>query len=118
MKITPLEIRQKIFEKKLRGYDKDEVQAFLVTMSQEWERVLDEVKELKIKLQSSEKEGQKLREVENSLFKTLKTAEDAGANVVEQANRAADLHLRETQWKAEAMINEAKNSAKTIIDDS
>ncbi|MEY4931055.1 MAG: DivIVA protein, partial [Bacteroidota bacterium] len=27
MKITPLEIRQKAFEKVLRGYDKDEVNA-------------------------------------------------------------------------------------------
>lgn len=85
MKVTPLEIRQKGFEKKLRGYDKDEVNAFLLSLSQEWERVLDESKELKIKLETSEREVQKLREVENSLFKTLKTAEDTGANVVEQA---------------------------------
>ncbi|MFM8349305.1 MAG: DivIVA domain-containing protein, partial [Bacteroidota bacterium] len=28
MKITPLDIRQKTFEKNLRGYDKDEVSAF------------------------------------------------------------------------------------------
>ena len=47
MKITPIEIRQKVFEKKLRGYDKDEVQAFLQSLSNEWERVLDENKEYK-----------------------------------------------------------------------
>ncbi|MEL7006752.1 MAG: DivIVA domain-containing protein, partial [Bacteroidota bacterium] len=29
MKITPIEVRQKVFEKKLMGYDKDEVNAFL-----------------------------------------------------------------------------------------
>jgi len=45
MKITPLEIRQKDFEKKMRGYDKDEVNAFLQSLSQEWERTLDETKE-------------------------------------------------------------------------
>jgi cell division initiation protein len=56
MRITPLEIRQKNFEKKLRGYDKDEVNAFLQTMSAEWERMVDENKELKIKLDQSEKE--------------------------------------------------------------
>ena len=50
MKITPLEIRQKTFEKKLRGFDKDEVNAFLLSMSNEWERILDENKELRIKL--------------------------------------------------------------------
>ena len=71
MKITPIEIRQKQFEKKLRGYDKDEVNAFLLSLSQEWEKVMDELKELKIKLEASQKEVDKLREVESSLFKTL-----------------------------------------------
>ena len=118
MKITPLEIRQKDFEKKLRGYDKEEVQAFLQSLSHEWERMLDEVKEYKIKLEYAEREVQKLREVETSLFKTLKTAEDTGANLVDQANKAADLHMRETQMKAEAILNESKNKAKAVIENA
>lgn len=118
MKITPLEIRQKNFEKKLRGYDKDEVSAFLLSLSNEWERVLDENKEYKIKLDQAEKEVQKLREVESSLFKTLKTAEDTGANLIDQANKAAELHLKETQMNAEAMMSEAKSKAKALIEKS
>jgi cell division initiation protein len=78
MRITPLEIRQKTFEKNFRGYEKDEVNAFLLTLSQEWERMQDENKELRIKLEATEREVQKLREVESSLYKTLKTAEDTG----------------------------------------
>ena len=116
MKITPLEIRQKAFEKALRGYDKDEVNAFLLSLSQEWERALDEAKELRIKYETSEREVSKLREVENSLYKTLKTAEDTGANVIGQANKAAELHMRETQLKAEGMLNEAKVKAKDTIE--
>ena len=116
MKITPIEIRQKVFEKKLRGFDKDEVTAFLQSLSNEWERVLDENKEYKIKLDQAEKEVQKLREVENSLFKTLKTAEDTGANLVEQANKAAELHLKETQMNAEALMRESKSKASAIIE--
>jgi cell division initiation protein len=116
MKITPLEIRQKAFEKALRGYDKEEVNAFLLSLSQEWERALDEAKELRIKYETSEREVSKLREVENSLYKTLKTAEDTGANVIGQANKAAELHMRETQLKAEGMLNEAKVKAKDTIE--
>ncbi len=118
MKITPLEIRQKSFEKKLRGYDKDEVAAFLVSLSNEWERIQDDNKELRIKLAQADKEVQKLREVESSLFKTLKTAEDTGANLVDQANKAAELHLKETQMNADAMMGEAKSKAKNIIEKS
>lgn len=118
MKVTPLDIRQKSFEKVLRGYDKDEVTAFLLSLSQEWERVQDETKEIRIKLEATEREVTKLREVESSLYKTLKTAEDTGANVIEQANKAAELHLKEVQLKAEALLNEAKTKAKDTIEQS
>jgi len=118
MKITPLEIRQKTFEKKLRGYDKDEVSAFLLSLSQEWERLNDENKEQKIKLTTSEREVEKLREVENSLFKTLKTAEDTSANMIEQANKTAELHLRETQMTADALLNEAKTKARNMLEEA
>lgn len=118
MRVTPLEIRQKSFEKHFRGYDRDEVNAFLLTLSQEWEKIVDENKELRIKLESAEREVSKLREVEGSLYKTLKTAEDTGANVIEQARQAAELHLRESQLRAEAMLNEAKTKAKDTIDES
>ncbi|MEP1093570.1 MAG: DivIVA domain-containing protein [Cyclobacteriaceae bacterium] len=116
MKITPLEIRQKDFEKKLRGYDKDEVTAFLLSLSNEWERVLDENKELTLKLKHAEKEVSKLREVESSLYKTLKTAEDTGANLIDQSNKAADLHMKETQMRAEGLMNEAKSKAKAMME--
>jgi len=118
MKITPIEIRQKTFEKVFRGYDKEEVAAFLQILSEEWIKSNDEKKELEIKLESAEKEIAKLREVETSLYKTLKTAEDTGANMIEQANKAAELQLKETQIKAENMVHKAKAQAKMIIDNS
>ncbi len=118
MRITPLEIRQKSFEKKLRGYDKDEVNAFLTSLSNEWERIVDENKEYRIKLEQSEKEVKKLREVESSLYKTLKTAEDTGANLIDQANRAAELHLKEAEMNAQGVLNESKSKAKAIIENS
>ena len=118
MKITPLEIRQRTFEKHFRGYDKDEVNGFLLTLSQEWERIQDENKELRIKLESTEREIMKLREVESSLYKTLKTAEDTGANVIEQARQTAELHLKESQLKSDALMNEAKRKAKDSVDEA
>jgi cell division initiation protein len=118
MKITPLEIRQKTFEKAFRGLDKDEVDAFLTTLSTEWEKLMDENKEYRIKLESSEREVQKLREVENSLFKTLKTAEDTGANMIDQATKTAQLHMRETEMKAEGIMNESKSKAKNMLEEA
>jgi len=115
MKITPLEIRQKDFEKNFRGYDKDDVNAFLQTLSQEWERILEENKEMRYKLDASQKEVEKLREVESSLFKTLKTAEDTGANMVDQAKKTSELKIREATLEADKIVSEAKGTSKEII---
>lgn len=118
MKITPLEIRQKAFERTLRGYDKDEVNAFLLNLSQEWERMQDEVKDMKSKFEHAEREVVKLREVENTLYRTLKTAEDTGANVIDQANKTAALLLKESQVKTDSMMSDAKTKAKDIIEEA
>ena len=118
MKITPLEIRQKTFEKAFRGLDKDEVYAFLMTLSQQWEKLLDENKDLRMKLDASHRETQKLREVESSLYKTLKTAEDTGSSIVEQANKAAELRGREAELKANELLNQARNQARQVLEEA
>ncbi|MBC7487027.1 MAG: DivIVA domain-containing protein [Cytophagaceae bacterium] len=118
MKITPLEIRQKDFEKTFRGYDKEEVDAFLQALSQEWERANDEIKDLRKRLEHSEQEASRLREVEHSLFRTLKTAEDTGASLVEQANKSAELHVREAQMNSEAILNESRSKARAMVEEA
>lgn len=118
MKITPLEIRQKEFQKAFRGIDKDEVSAFLLSLSQEWERALDENKELRIRIENTERELAKLREVEDSLFKTLKTAEDTGANMIEQTKKETELQLKAARMQADEILNEARTKAKTMIENA
>lgn len=118
MNITPLEIRQKAFETHFRGYDKDEVDAFLLSLSQEWENLNTKLRDQQIRMESTEKELNKLREVESSLFKTLKTAEATSNNMIEQANKSAELQMRETMMNAEALINDARVLAKDMIDEA
>jgi len=113
MKITPVEIRQKTFTKKtLGGIDKEEVAAYLDSLSALWEKILEENKELRIRLESSEKEATKLREVENSLFRTLKAAEETSVALTEQASREAELMIKEAQWKAKTTIEDAEEEAR------
>ncbi|MBT9391684.1 DivIVA domain-containing protein [Hymenobacter sp. NST-14] len=118
MKITALDIRQKTFEKAFRGLDKDEVQAFLQTLSQQWERMGDENRELRLKLEHATQDVSKMREVETSLYRTLKTAEDTGNSITEQAQRDADLRIREAQLQAEHLLAAARQKARTVVDDA
>jgi cell division initiation protein len=118
MKITPLEIRQKTFEKAFRGVDKEEVNAFLVTLSQQWEKMLDENRELRLRLEAATKEVQKMKEVESTLYRTLKTAEDTGNNMLEQASKEAALLVRESQLQSDQLLNDARLKARSIIEDA
>lgn len=115
MKITPLEIRQHEFEKTFRGYNIEEVDSFLANLSQEWERVLNESKMLRMQLEIAEKEANKLREIEMTLFKTLKTAEDTSTMITEQANQQADKHIQESKLQGEKLLMDAQQKANGIV---
>lgn len=118
MKITAIEIRQHTFERVLRGYKPEDVDAFLVSLSQEWERVTGEYKMLKMQLELAEKELGKLKEVEMTLFRTLKTAEDTSAQITDQANKAAEQYVAEARQKADDMLAEARKRSVLMVQDA
>lgn len=118
MKITPIEIRQHTFEKGLRGYKPDDVDAFLVSLSQEWERVTNDHKMLKMQLELAEKELGKLKEFEMTLFRTLKTAEDNSAQITEQANKASEGYINEAKQKADEILADARKRTALMVKDA
>lgn len=118
MKITPIEIRQHTFEKAMRGYKPEDVDAFLISLSQEWERVVGDYKMLKMQLEMSEKELSKLKEVEMTLFRTLKTAEDTSVQITEQATKAAEQHLAEARQKADETLADARKRSTLLVQDA
>lgn len=118
MKITAIEIRQHTFDKVMRGYKPEDVDAFLSSLSQEWERASSDYKMLKMQLEIAEKELGKLKEVEMTLFRTLKTAEDTSTQITEQANKAAEQHLTGARQKADEMLAEARKRSALMVQDA
>ncbi len=129
MRITPLEIRQHTFDKSFRGYDTESVDAFLLSLSQEWERVSEDLRQSKQQLEVAEKEIVRMKELESSLFKTLKAAEDAQQNINSTAQAEADLITdqarmeaitiaREAQKNSDMIVSEAENKAKFLVEEA
>ena len=114
MKITPTAIRQKSFETGFRGFEKKEVSLFLDEVSEVVDALHKENMDLKTKLQHTEAEAKRLKDVEDSLFRTLKTAEDTGAAIIEEANEAADLIISEANETAE----HATSNANKLLSDA
>lgn len=114
MKITPTAIRQKSFETGFRGFEKKEVSLFLDEVSEVVDALHKENMDLKTKLQNTEAEAKRLKDVEDSLFRTLKTAEDTGAAIIGEANEAADLIISEANETAE----HATSNANKLLSDA
>jgi len=118
MIIAPLEIRQKTFLRGFRGYEKEEVDTFLNSLSQEWEKMIEMNKDLKRKLEQAENESQKLKAVESSLFRTLKTAEDASSSIIAQAEQNAIQRIEQAENSAQTILDEATQKSEEIIADA
>ncbi len=119
MKITPAEINQKTFKRVLTGgFDKEEVYAFLRALSNEWEKITDETRETRIKLELAEKEVRRLREIESALYKTLKSAEETSMHLLEDAHKTADQQIREAQNQADRITREAREKARFTVDEA
>jgi DivIVA domain-containing protein len=118
MKITSLEIKQHEFEKSFRGYDVEEVNNFLSNLAIEWDRMINESKMLKMQLEIAEKETSKLREVEMTLIKTLRTAEDTSTRITENASLEASKKIQEAESQSSRVLLEAENQAKMMVEEA
>jgi cell division initiation protein len=117
MKLTPIDIKKQTFNKALRGYEPAEVEAFLETVSKQWEDLLDELDKAKRKLSELDGEMRKHKEVEGMLHQTLAQAQQSTAAVVENAKREGELIRQEAQLKANQIIDRAKNETIALNDD-
>lgn len=114
MKISPTAIRQKAFETAFRGYEKKQVADFLEEMSVIMEQINQENLDLRSRLQQVETEAKRLKDVEDSLFRTLKTAEDTGAAIITEATDAADQIIGEANQLAEEATKDAQRYAEEL----
>ncbi|PWJ54516.1 cell division initiation protein [Dyadobacter jejuensis] len=118
MKISAIDIRKHTFEKIFRGYEPEAVDAFLNSLSQEWERFTSENRQLKAQLEQTQNELAKLKDIESSLFRTLKTAEETGRQIEKEALEEAEKRKEEAISLSDSMILEAEERTQKVIADT
>ena len=108
MRLTPLDIKKQEFKRIMRGYDPDEVNAFLEMVAEEFEvlqreknRLDDEALKLRTQLHD-------YQEVERTLKQTLMNAQETVQLSRDNSKREADLLLREAELQAEKIIEGAR----------
>ena len=114
MKISPMEIRQQEFTKKMRGYDRDEVQNFLESLAEEFDKLNVENEYLKTEVQSLAEKVNEFKKIEKNLQDTLLNAQENSAKSMETTKKQTSLMIREAELKASQIIEKARESTNDI----
>lgn len=114
MALTPVDIHNKEFSRKIRGYDEDEVNSFLDQIIKEFEIILREKKELEDKLAGTNERLGHFSTIEDTLHKSIVVAQEAAEEVKGNAQKEAKLIIREAEKNADRIVNESLSKARKI----
>jgi cell division initiation protein len=117
MRITPLDIQQKQFPMKLRGFDVEEVYAFLEVIREEMEDLLRENANLRENIQRLDNQMKEYRDMETTLRETLLTAQQLVEDYKMNARKEAELVVREAELRSDTLLKEAQEKVIKIHED-
>jgi len=104
--LTPLDIENKKFPTKLRGYDDAEVDEFLDQITIDYERLYKENAELRALVEENKKELEHYRSVEKTLQNTLVMAQTTAEDIKMNAQSRAEQIIRDAQSEARKATEE------------
>jgi cell division initiation protein len=117
MNITPLDITQKQFRRSFRGFDPEEVDAFLSLVAVEFEALVKEVNSLREATQRKDEELAEHRSRERTLQETLVTAQKASEDIRDAARKEAEITIADAELQAEKIVQGAHARFLRIVDD-
>lgn len=117
MRITPLDIQQKQFPMKFRGFEVDEVYSFLELVREEMEELLRENASLKEQLSRVDSQLQEYNNMSVTLRETLMTTQQIVEDYKTNSRKEADLIIREAESKADDIIKGVQTKAVKIHED-
>jgi len=117
MKLTPLDIKKQEFTRTFRGIDPQEVQGFLDMVADQWGSLLDENRRLEQNIRDMDSKLIHYRKIEEALQEALETARDNSHRTIENAQREAQIILKEARAEAEEIRGKAFNEHKRLKTD-
>lgn len=114
MPLTPLEIHNKEFSTRMRGYDQDEVNEFLDQVIRDYELILRQNKEIEDELEITNKKLSNYEEMQESLNRSILVAQDAADRLKENTEHEVNAIKRDAERFAENTREDAKTYAREI----
>lgn len=114
MPLTPLDIHNKEFSRKLRGYDEDDVNEFLDQVIKDYEALIRENKEMQNHANALQDKLDHFANLEETLSKTIIVAQEAADEVRSNAKKEAQLIVKEAEKNADRIVNDALAKSRKI----
>jgi len=112
--LTPLDVRRYDFGRALRGYNPGRVDQFRDQVAEEMERLTRINQDLDAKARSFHEQLRAFRDRDKALNDALVSAQQLRGEVREQAEREAQLIIREAQAEGERIIEGAKADVRRM----
>lgn len=114
MKVTPLDLRQQRFKTSMRGYDRDDVHAFLEEAAEDYENAVRENDRMRQEVVRLEATINEHRSQERNLRNTLMTAQKLADDIREGAQQDAARIVREAEGRAELLFQKTQGRLEDV----
>lgn len=108
MRLTPLDIRKQEFTRNFRGYDAEEVHAFLQMLANQWEELQDENRRREEKIRELDGKLRHYEKVEEALQEALQTARESSRKTLQNAEEKATMLIDQAEARADEIKREAE----------
>ena len=114
MIFTPDGIKKQEFNKSFRGFDKEEVHAFLEKLSAEFETLFNENEAIKKELEETKLQLDKFLEIEKHVQQILTETEEKSNQTLEEAQNKAGEILRLAEEKSTELLQKSREEADRL----
>ncbi|GAB6676019.1 DivIVA domain-containing protein [Streptococcus uberis] len=118
MALTALEIKDKTFKTKLRGYSEEEVNEFLDIVVEDYEALVKKTREQESKIKTLEEKLSYFDEMKESLSQSVILAQETAEKVKASANAEASNLVSKANYDAQHLLDESKAKANQMLRDA
>ena len=111
--ISPKDIKKNDFKKNFRGYDPNEVDAFLEIVSLRYERLFEENSMLTEKVKSLTSDVDVYKENESTLQKAIVKTQDMSEEIIANAKKRAENIIKEAELNSQKVMQEVDKDIMT-----
>lgn len=118
MALSPLDIHNKEFNVRMRGYDQDQVNDFLSQIIKDYSALLKDNEDLQKQLDDAQEKVKYFTDLKDALNQSIIVAQEAADKVKTNAEQEADLIQQQAEKNAQDLLTSSTDKANRIVGDA